>query len=223
LRRYFDGRLNTVANLRCRPRHARAAVRIQIEQARLRLRAFADWQAARNAAGWRIVFSEQTESNWKLPWEVDGQPIDIAGRIDRIDYHPKERTLCILDYKTSDTAKEPDKVHRHRGEWVDLQLPLYRHLYRAIDNLDIGDVRPDGVKLGFVHLPKDTGAVGDRLAPWTSEELKEADECARRVIRQLRAGTFWPPSPEPPSFEDAFTAICQDRSLGRCFGEEESA
>jgi ATP-dependent helicase/nuclease subunit B len=221
LRHYFDDRLDTVAAARCRPRHARAAVRVQIEQARLRLRAFATWQAARNEAGWRIVFSETTDEKWRLTWDVDGKSVDLTGRIDRIDYHPKERTLCILDYKTGDTARPPDQVHRLRGAWVDLQLPLYRHLYQKIP-LDIGDVRTDGVQLGYIHLPKDTASVGERIAGWTEVELQEADEQARDVIRSLRVGKFWPPNASPPSFTDEFSAICQDAALDRNFscGEE---
>lgn len=221
LRHYFDDRLDAVAAVRCRPRHARAAVRVQIEQARLRLRAFADWQAMRSDAGWKIVYSEAFDEQLKIDWDVDGTPIGLRGRIDRIDYHPKERTLAILDYKTGDTARPPDKVHRNRGEWVDLQLPLYRHLYHALLPLPIGDVRKDGVELGYITLPKDAAGVNARLAEWTPDELKAADAEAFRVIRDLRAGKFWPPNETPPAFEDEFSAICQDQALGRVLAAKE--
>lgn len=217
LRHYFDDRLDAVAAATVRPRHARAAVRVQIEQARLRLRAFAEWQAARTQAGWQIVYSEDFEQQLKINWDVDGAPIGLRGRIDRIDYHPGERTLAILDYKTGDSAKHPDKVHRHQGAWIDLQLPLYRHLYQAL-KLSIGDVRPDGLQLGYITLPKDSAGVNARLAEWSPQELTDADEEARRVVRNLRAGKFWPPS--EPNFEDEFSAICQDKALGRVFASE---
>jgi ATP-dependent helicase/nuclease subunit B len=219
LRNYFDDRLDNVAALRCRPRHARAAVRVQIEQARRRLRAFADWQAARAHAGWQIVFTETREDKWELPWDVDGQPVKLRGRIDRIDYHPGERTLCVLDYKTGDTPNDPDKAHRQRGEWIDLQLPLYRHLYQRIP-LGIGDVRPGGVQLGFIHLPKDISKVGERMAAWTPDELAEADERARNVVRSIRQGIFWPPA-ETPRYADEYSAICQDGALSRNLAREE--
>lgn len=215
LRKYLDDQLDAVAARTCKPRHARAAVRVQVEQARLRLRAFADWQAERAAAGWRIVYTEAIDTQLLHPWDVDGLPINLKGRIDRIDYHPGERTLAILDYKTGDTARRPDLVHRSRGQWVDLQLPLYRHLYKAIPDLPIGDVREQGLELGYITLPKDPAGVGDRIAEWSADELLTADEKAREVIRNLRAGKFWPPSEEPPAFEDEFTAICQDNALGR--------
>ncbi len=222
LRSYFNDRLDEVASARCRPKHARAAVRVQIEQARLRLWAFADWQAARSQAGWHIVYSEDFEQQLKLPWSVDDLPIGLRGRIDRIDYHPGERALCILDYKTGDTAHAPDQVHRRRGEWVDLQLPLYRHLYQSI-TLPIGDVREGGVQLGYINLPKDPTAIGERIAEWTKDELLDADEQARRVIRSLRAREFWPPNETPPTFADEFSAICQDNSLGRGFAGGETS
>lgn len=220
LRHYFDDRLDAVAATRVRPRHARAAVRVQIEQARLRLRAFADWQAARTAAGWQIVYTEDFNQQLIVPWPVDEQPIGLRGRIDRIDYHSGERTLSILDYKTGDTARAPDQVHRQRGDWVDLQLPLYRHLYRCL-SLPIGDVRKDGVQLGYITLPKDPAAIGERIAQWSPEELREADESARFVIRSIRAGAFWPPNETPPAYEDEFSAICQDRALGRSISNTE--
>ncbi|WP_425614618.1 PD-(D/E)XK nuclease family protein [Anatilimnocola sp. NA78] len=223
LRSYFDERLDAIAGVRCRPRHARAAVRVQIEQARMRLRAFADWQAARTSAGWQIVFSEtiDTKEKWKVNWQVDDLPVTLAGRIDRIDYHPGQRTLCILDYKTSDTAKTPEAVHRKAGEWVDLQLPLYRHLYEDIPFDAV--VRPEGVQLGYVNLPKDPAGVGERIAEWSRDELESADEQARSVIRALRLKQFWPPNETPPSYEDEFSAICQDSSLSRIFGSREVA
>lgn len=218
LRKYFDDRLDAIAAVRCRPKHARAAVRVQIEQARQRLRAFADWQAARTAAGWQIVFSESIDpkERWRKVWNLDDEPVTLAGRIDRIDYHPGERTLSILDYKTSDTAKSPDQVHRYRGEWVDLQLPLYRHLYESIGPA-VAAIPISAVQLGYINLPKDPTAIGERMAGWTREELEEADEQARNVIRALREKRFWPPSETPPTYEDEYSAICQDGALDRVF------
>lgn len=213
LRKYFDDRLDAVAAERCRPRHARAAVRVQIEQARLRLRAFADWQAQRAEAGWQIVYSEDFGEQLTMQWTVDGSPVGLRGRIDRIDYHPGSRSLCILDYKTGDTAKNPDAVHRFRGAWVDLQLPLYRHLYQSLE-LPIGDVREHGLELGYITLPKDPDGTCARIAEWGEAELLEADERARFVIRSIRDGIFWPMNEDAP-YEDEFTAICQDLALAR--------
>ena len=39
--------------------------------------------------------------------------------------------LCVVDYKTADRGDKPQQTHRKGDEWIDLQLPLYRHLVRA--------------------------------------------------------------------------------------------
>jgi hypothetical protein len=48
-------------------------------------------------------------------------------------------------------------------------------------------------------------------ASWDAAELNSADEEAKRIIRQLRAGAFWPPNPRPPMYSEDMAAICQDR------------
>jgi len=144
---------------------------------------------------------------------VDGQPMGLRGRIDRIDVDRSGKRV-LLDYKTSDTARTPDRTHRQEGRWVDLQLPLYR---RLLAGLGI----EGQVQLGYVVLPKDTSRVGHLLAEWTEAELREADEAAAHVIREVRAGVFWPPaSPPPAGFED-FAAICHDDQLVAVLAAEE--
>jgi RecB family exonuclease len=180
------------------------AVRVQVDQLRSRLHAFADWQARRAAAGWRIEEAELDVPEATLM--VDGEPMSISGRIDRIDFHPGENRRLILDYKTSERARTPEEAHRKRDEWVDLQLPLYRLLLGG---------RPETgtVELGYLHLPKRTEEVGVSIATWSEEDLASADEKAREVVRQVREGNFWPKSDEPPPFSDAYRAICQDDLL----------
>ena len=78
----------------------------------------------------------------------------LRGRIDRIDVQESSGKRMIFDYKTSDTAKSPEKAHRKKsGEWIDLQLPLYRHLVA-----DLGIEGP--VELAYIILPKDISRVG---------------------------------------------------------------
>ena len=53
----------------------------------------------------------------------------LGRKIDRIDRNARTGTWCILDYKTGDRVRDPESTHRTRGgEWLDLQLPLYRFL-----------------------------------------------------------------------------------------------
>jgi hypothetical protein len=185
-----------------------SSVRVQVEQLRLRLSAFAREQAARRADGWRIAHSEVSAPEGRASFDVDGQPFYLRGRIDRIDVRRDPDECAILDYKSSDAAKGPEQMHVRGGSWVDLQLPLYRHLVR-----DLGV--PGTVQLGYVLLPKDTSKVEFRLAEWSAEELADADEVARHVVRQLREQIFWPPREPPPDFSEEFAPLCQDGIFDR--------
>ncbi|HEV3025158.1 MAG TPA: PD-(D/E)XK nuclease family protein, partial [Pirellulales bacterium] len=51
------------------------AVNVQVEQLRLRLRAFADWQAQWTAQGWRIVRAEARVNGRTAALVVDGEPV----------------------------------------------------------------------------------------------------------------------------------------------------
>ncbi|MBW8884842.1 MAG: PD-(D/E)XK nuclease family protein, partial [Planctomycetia bacterium] len=95
---YLCDKLDSIAAARYGKKLARPAVQVQVEQIRLRLEAFAPWQARRNQEGWRIVFSENSEDPrlLKTDWPVDGKPFTLQGRIDRIDFHETQRRLCIV-------------------------------------------------------------------------------------------------------------------------------
>jgi ATP-dependent helicase/nuclease subunit B len=114
-----------------------------------------------------------------------------------------------LDYKTGDAPRKPEATHREKdGNWTDLQLPLYRHLVRAIG--------VDGpISLGYIVLPKDAKQAGLLEAKWSDADLEEADEVAADVIRTVRAGRFERMAPVPPPFSEDFAAICRDNVLGR--------
>ncbi|MDX1944884.1 MAG: PD-(D/E)XK nuclease family protein [Pirellulaceae bacterium] len=209
---FLGDQLSAIAGARF-GKHCRPAVRVQIEQGRLRLRAFADWQARRNREGWRIVHSEDSERRLGVDFAVDGEPIRLEGRIDRIDYHDATRTLSILDYKTADAGLKPQVTHVKAGQWIDLQLPLYRHL---IDGAKLPglSVTAGLLELGYILLPKDVRGVGAAMASWTGAELAAADEQAREVVRNLRQRIFWPPKVPPPPFAEDLAAICHDHRLG---------
>ena len=104
-----------------------AAIRVQVEQLRRRLSAFATWQADWRREGWRIEHVEVSPEE-KAFLTVDGEETILKGRIDRIDIHEGTGERIVVDYKTSETAHTPDAKHRRNGDWTDLQLPLYRHL-----------------------------------------------------------------------------------------------
>ncbi|MFB6239970.1 MAG: PD-(D/E)XK nuclease family protein, partial [Gemmatimonadota bacterium] len=171
------------------------AVRLQVEQLRLRLRHFARWQARRAREGWRIAAVEASPEGGEVAFEVDGEPVWLRGRVDRIDVHEERGEWQLLDYKTGERPESPEKSHRagRRGDrrWVDLQLPLYRHLLAGIARREdvpdaLGRVREPG--LGFVHVSG--GGVELSLADWSEELLREADEAAREAVRRMREGIF---------------------------------
>lgn len=86
-------------------------VRIQLEQIRWRLDAFARWQASWRRSGRRIEFVEASPESGAISFDVGGgRPVEIYGRVDRIDYDPKENRWFVFDYKTFDSAKEGRKA-----------------------------------------------------------------------------------------------------------------
>jgi hypothetical protein len=181
---------------------ATPAVYVQAELARRRLSALARIQARRAREGWRIVATEVPATSESFI--VDGTAVTLTGRIDRVDHHAGEGKLQILDYKTSAAARGPDDSHRDKEGWVDLQLPLYRHLVGKVPKLPAADV----LELGYCNLPariEDTGVV---LAPWTETDLATADKAATEVVRSVRRGVFWPLNPDARGFPE-FDAICQ--------------
>jgi ATP-dependent helicase/nuclease subunit B len=196
----------------------RPAVQIQQAQLKLRLLAFAPQQAAWRAQGWRIVMTEGQRQTVTTKWRVDGQPVWLRGRIDRIDQHEESGEYAILDYKSSEEGHSPRAIHLAgtRGgivepeHWQDLQLPLYRHL--------VAELRLEREpRLGFVTLPRALQNTGFQLADWTRQELATADEAACEVVRRLRKGIFWPPADGAKSFDAGLDRICQidvfDRQL----------
>ncbi len=191
-----------------------SAVRVQVEQLRWRLRALARWQAGWAAEGWRIEHAEVGPEPGKAVLVVDGQSMELRGRIDRIDVNTGTGERVVFDYKTSESGNPPEKTHRKNGKWADLQLPLYR---RLLAGLGI-----DGpVKLGYILLPKDTAKTGASMAEWTDDDLASAEATAAEVIRNVRQERFWPPASPPPAFSESLAAICQDGQYGSEMIEEE--
>ena len=181
----------------------RPSVPLQLEQLRERLRAFANFQA-RHAREWEILHSEYTPSK-KVTLVVDGEAVTLVGRIDRIDRRRDGSEFLIIDYKISEDPTPPEKTHRRRQEgvlkWVDLQLPLYRHLAQSV-------IKQKPLKLGYIVLPKDIQQTGFYEASWSEEELAEADATAEEVIRKIRQGIFWPPNEDAEGqFPDLFPIL----------------
>ena len=186
------------------------AVRVQIEQIKSRLARFAPLQAQRAIDGWKILATETYIEHGMI---VDDEPFIIRGTIDRVDVHSQTGEVEIWDYKSADAGDSPDRKHRNKNVWIDLQLPLYRHLAKEIMELDGRDI--DGAKLGYVVLPRELDKSRFEQAKWSGEQLEQADEEARRIIRKVREGKFWPPRRQPPEYSEKFGGICQDNVFER--------
>jgi hypothetical protein len=178
---------------------------------------FAHAQARRAAAGWTIHLTEHHVKNATL--DVDGMPVSLAARIDRIDHHPESGRWQVLDYKTSARGRLPAQSHRSRDRWTDLQLPLYRHLLSEVPG--IGDHAL--VDVGYFNVPARVEEIGIRIADWTADDYAGADETARHVVRQVRAGIFWPPNNEAARSFPEFDAICQTHAILEDDGGEEES
>jgi len=177
-------------------------VRVQAAQLRERLRAVAEVQAARRAQGWKILHAEWTPSS-PTPMDSPRGPMLLTGKIDRIDRHESRDAITILDYKVGESAKAPKDTHQQRGRWIDLQLPLYRHLaaelWRASPTPDI--------TLGYIAVPAKPGAAEQMLALWSTADLESADTAARDVISRVLAGEFFDLGDNPPD-AGAMGLIC---------------
>ncbi|MBH06500.1 MAG: hypothetical protein CMJ20_09280 [Phycisphaeraceae bacterium] len=176
------------------------AIRIQRYQLLARLEFFSNWQASHAADGWAIV-PELIEKTFQATINIDQEPFTITGRIDRIDRHPDGR-YRVIDYKTSNTPKHPKATHQQKSEWIDLQLPLYQRLLPSAGICETP-------QLGYIQLPKDQGHTGYQPADWSQDQIDSAWQEAKKIIRLIRTGHFWPPG-EPITFDDGFSYICMD-------------
>jgi hypothetical protein len=184
----------------------RPVIAIQTERVLKRLEAFAVWQAQWASSGHSIIKTEFCFRDDSIFLDVDGQKILLRGRIDRIDREEKTGRLIVLDYKTSDSAKEPEEIHRKKikGDlvWTDFQLPLYHHILRQSGY-------SEDIVLGYILLPKKVTETGVKLAAWTSADIREAVAQAEDIARHILNNDF-KMADSPPPYSEAFAAICLD-------------
>ncbi len=180
-----------------------AAVRLQIEQARRRMKAIAFVQSERRQQGWSIFrveapFGEkQKDMNDDFDKKqslagiiVDGQRMPIRGRIDRIDRHDDGR-WAIIDYKTH--GHPPRKKHvTYNGDvprWLDLQLPLYQLLIPYVID---AEVAPEQVALSYFNIGDNQNETKINDADFTKLEFESAHALVDDCIRRIRRGEFEP-------------------------------
>ncbi len=218
LARALDERLRLAARQRF-GKNPGNAILLQIEQASARLECFALWQAQRTREGWTILHAEwdpraDTIASAEPPaLLVDGIAMPLHGRIDRIDSH-ETKGFELLDFKTGDRVRTPDASHRPGGEWRDLQLPLYRHLARAV-------TRDGPVSFGLVWITGADRPVDRLLATWRAADLASADAAAAEVVRRVRRGVFGEIG-NPGAYTGAFAALAGVAHIAPAEGSSEA-
>lgn len=189
------------------------SVRLQVEAARRRLESLAAWQAQRRAEGWLIEGVEWKPREGGVRLAVNGEtaPYLVKGRIDRIERNERSGAFAIVDYKTGERAPDPERSHRNRaGEWIDLQLPLYRHLAQE---LGVGEAP----ELGYITVSANLKKNGLRQAAWTADELVSADAAVLGVMKKIEAGEFAEAGRSPPE-EGPVAAMCGVGMVGAKHG-----
>ncbi len=194
------------------------ALRLQREALAARLRAFAHRQAESVEHDGAFTVEEVER---KIEFEVGGVP--LCGRIDRTD-RMESGGLRLIDYKSGDTARTPKQAHLRKvgGQgrppwlpdeafveidgkeyaWTNLQLPLYVEALRR---------EGEPARAAYFNLPKSREKAGlEDFAELTSALLESAVACAAAVVREVRAGHFWPPNLDLREDYDDFAPLFPD-------------
>ncbi len=184
-----------------------ATLFVQKLQAEARLKAFAGWQADWAMQGWQIKEVEFSVAPEQSTLALSsGTSMQLLGRIDRIDYHPRSKEWFIFDYKTGERGDLPDKTHQRNHSWIDLQLPLYRYL---LERSGISGI----IRTGFILLPADLKNCREAEASWEEAEYRSAIEEAKVLASLVRQQVFWPPKRLASGSFDEFRLI-----VGQEFG-----
>ena len=215
------------------------AVRVQVAAAKIRLISFARVQAEQFAAGWRIVSAERKlAADTENPFQIG--PLNLSGKIDRIERNERTGEWRVLDYKTHSKAIPPAKKHFgprlfsewlpsaefefHNGKrqvkkrWADLQLPLYSHILRHWHGAEIGD-KP--VLTAYFTLSADPSETSVKdFTELNAEVMASSLECAKEIAGLVHRGVFWPPQPLKTSWDDPFRALFLNGKPENCFAPE---
>ena len=182
----------------------RATLAIQVERARTRLHAFADWQADWRRQGYEI---SDVEFSPNKDHPVTMADKFLSGRIDRIDRHLSKCEIVVIDYKTG-KADPNAAFHKKSGEWYDFQLPLYYYILRKS-----GYVSPETtIRLGYLSMPADTQELAPKWAEWSPDVIQSGIVCAEKIIKDILATDWKTVIPNEIPYDkqqwDDFASIC---------------
>lgn len=197
-------------------RNLEPGLQLQRETARERLANFAPHQAQLVRDGWVIHEVEE----W-LPKEAKIGTMKVRGRYDRLDFHAATGKYRLIDYKSFDTARNPEREHvkelnvnaprmpgidfvlpkQLKNElkqqdmgWTDLQLPAYHHLLTTL--------RPEIQSLELAYICITAAATPDAVQVWENygKVATHAVKALEEIVRRIQSGEnqhFQPPVKEP--------------------------
>ena len=197
-------------------RNLEPGLQLQRETARERLANFAPHQAQLVRDGWVIHEVEE----W-LPKEAKIGTMKVRGRYDRLDFHAATGKYRLIDYKSFDTARNPEREHvkelnvnaprmpgidfvlpkQLKNElkqqdmgWTDLQLPAYHHLLTTL--------RPEIQSLELAYICITAAATPDAVQVWENygKVATHAVKALEEIVRRIQSGEnqhFQPPEKEP--------------------------
>ena len=160
--------------------------------------------------GWRIEYTEVSPESGKAFLEVDGQPMLLRGRIDRIDVHEPSGQRMIFDYKIvrpGENAGQGASQARASGSTCNCRCTV---TWRP----GWGSAAP--VELAYIVLPKDTRRVEALTAEWTAEDFADRRPGGGRGDPQrAERKSSGRPSLRRPPFQRALCGHLPGRSLRR--------
>ena len=186
------------------------AIQVQVELAKFRLGEVAKHQAKCVKDGWHILCSEKELSKNIV---IEGKPIKLKGIIDRVDLHDDGR-IRVLDYKTGGATANEMHFKKKDGEWIDLQLPLYRLLLSEIPELEGKDISDGNVQLGYFRIGDQETTTGINFLDLPDEAMATVGDVIIAIMSDIQQGNFGETPTDPaPKYSDDFAWICQDNSI----------
>jgi RecB family exonuclease len=161
-------------------------------------------EAERFEQGWRwqgfeVAFQDLQEGDW---------PFTLAGRLDRLDYHPESNDLVVWDYKSGEVPKKGQVL----DDLEEPQLPCY--LLAVRQGRVPGQWTAANLRAGFIGLksPRSHHLKHEDFGASTEQWQQAAEAFAGRVAalgRRLAAGDFRPdPTPAPEGNQSGACQYC---------------
>jgi hypothetical protein len=168
------------------------------------LRVWAKHQAELFSEGWRIHAFEEPIRKGTFELDLEsGQKVSVVGRIDRIDFNQTTNSYRVIDYKTSESAREA-KSTKTKKAWKDLQLPLY---YWIAKGLGLGE----NISVAYMNISGDHAASG--ITELANADFDQALDQAKAIAELIISRKLWPAIAKTEPFDESMRYITNQLSL----------